>query len=156
MLKLIPKPEVARARPPLAFALVVDTSGSMREFADQKRAEEEIRRRGLQAQQQATGDGSFQGFNLSLPSKLDQAIEAGHALLDDGRLEASDRVSVIHFDDDARILLPLTPLAGKAAAHQALDGLRQFSGGTHMGKALRCAGQVLSDLPPRWPSASCC
>jgi Ca-activated chloride channel family protein len=148
MLKLIPKPEVASARPPLAFALVIDTSGSMRLFADQKKAEQEIQKRGLHAHQQATGDGSYQGFDLSLPSKLDEAIQAGHALLDDNRLAPSDQVSVIHFDDEARILLPLTSLTNKGAAHQALDGLRQFSGGTQMGKAMRCAQQVLSDLAP--------
>ena len=136
-------------RPPLAFALVIDTSGSMQEFTDQKKAQEEIQKLGLQGQQHATGDGSHQAFNLSLPSKLDQAIKAGHALLDDKRLTSSDKVSVIHFDDDARILLPLTPLADKAVAHQALEGLRQYSGGTHMGKALRCANQVLSDLAPQ-------
>ena len=38
MLKVIPKGEVAAAQPPLAFALVIDTSGSMREFADQEQA----------------------------------------------------------------------------------------------------------------------
>jgi Ca-activated chloride channel homolog len=149
MLKLTPNPDVARARPPLAFALVVDTSGSMREFADQKKAHKEIQKLGLQGRQCATGDGSYQGFSLSLPSKLDEAIQAGHVLLDDNRLTSSDQVSVIHFDDDARILLPLTPLASKAVAHQALEGLRQCSGGTNMGKALRCANQVLSDLLPQ-------
>jgi Ca-activated chloride channel family protein len=34
MLKVIPNAATARARPPLALALVVDTSGSMREKAD--------------------------------------------------------------------------------------------------------------------------
>src|SRR5262249_31765478 len=96
MLKLIPKPDVAKARPPLAFALVIDTSSSMLEFADQKKAEEEIQRRGLQSQHQFTSDGSRQGVNLQLPTKLDQAIEAGHRLLDDNRLSSSDRVSLIH------------------------------------------------------------
>jgi Ca-activated chloride channel family protein len=149
MLKLMPKADVARARPPLAFALVIDTSGSMRTFADQKKAEEEIQKLGLQGQQQLTSDGSYQAVELSLPTKLDQAIKAGHDLLDDTRLTSSDQVSVIHFDDEARILLPLTPLARKAVAHQALEGLRQFSGGTQMGKGLRCAQQVLSDLAPQ-------
>jgi Ca-activated chloride channel family protein len=148
MLKLIPKPEVARARPPLAFALVIDTSGSMREFADMKKAAEEVQKRGLQGQQQTTGDGSYQGFDLTLPTKLDQAIQAGHAFLDDNRLASTDQVSVIHFDDDARTLLPLTPLTNKVVAHQALEGLRQCSGGTQMGKGLRCAHQALSDLAP--------
>ena len=37
MLKVMPKGEIAAARPPLAFALVIDTSGSMREFATKSR-----------------------------------------------------------------------------------------------------------------------
>ena len=92
MLQLIPKPEVAQARPPLALALVIDTSGSMREYADQQRAQEEVQRQGLQGQQQATGDGSYQAFALSLETKLDQAIAAAHALIDDTRLSPGDQV----------------------------------------------------------------
>src|SRR5262245_5269902 len=46
MLQLIPKPEVAQARPPLALALVIDTSGSMQEYADEQRAQEEVHRKG--------------------------------------------------------------------------------------------------------------
>ena len=36
MLKLLPKMEVAPSQPLQVFALVIDTSGSMREFADQE------------------------------------------------------------------------------------------------------------------------
>ena len=109
MLQLIPKPEVAQARPPLALALVIDTSGSMQEYADQQRAQEEIQRQGMQGQQQATGDGSYQVFDLSLETKLDQAIAAAYALIDDIRLSPGDQVAVIHFDDAAHPLLRLTP-----------------------------------------------
>lgn len=117
MLKLIPQSDVAGARPPLAFALVIDSSGSMR-----------------------------QGSPLN---KLDQAINAAHMLIDDYRLCPDDRVTVIHFDEKAKTLLPLTPLAMKHAAHDAVDGLRKFSGGTHMAKGLRCAIEAMSHLQPQ-------
>ena len=149
MLQLIPKPEVAQARPPLALALVIDTSGSMQEYADQQRAQEEIQKQGMQGQQQATGDGSYQAFDLSLETKLDQAIAAAHALIDDIRLSPGDQVTVIHFDDEAKPLLRLTPLANKHAAHQAIESLRQCSGGTHMAKGMHCAQQELRSLSPQ-------
>lgn len=149
MLKLIPREEVARARPPLAFALVIDTSGSMREFADQEQAKEEIQKRGLQGQQQATGDGGYQAFNLPLPTKLDKAVEVAHALIDDDRLAPDDKLTLIHFDDGASTLVPLTPLSNKQAAHQAVESLHNYSGGTHMAKGMRCAAQELRSLPPQ-------
>jgi Ca-activated chloride channel family protein len=118
MLKLIPEAEVAKSRPPLAFALVIDTSGSMRELANEQ-------------------------------VKLERAIEAAHALIDDNRLLPDDKVTVIHFDDDAKTLLPLTPLSSKPAAHQAVDSLRTYSGGTMLAKGMRCAQQELTNLPPQ-------
>lgn len=147
MLKLIPKAEVASARPALALALVIDTSGSMREYGDQQKAQEAVQQQGLQAQQQATDGGSYKAYNLAMPTKLDQAVEAAHALIDDDRLAPDDQVTIIHFDDNAEALLPLTPLSNKQAAHQAVDSLKNYSGGTHMAKGMRCSQQQLRDLP---------
>src|SRR5271168_4412713 len=76
MLKVMPKGDIAGARPPLAFALVIDTSGSMREFADQERVAAMVRGRGLNVQNLASGDGTAAAVNLPLPTKLDQAILA--------------------------------------------------------------------------------
>jgi Ca-activated chloride channel family protein len=144
MLKLIPEAEVAQARPPLALALVVDTSGSMREFADPEKAKE-AKRRGKAGPAPATdGDGSA---DLPRATKLDQAIQAAHQLIDDDRLAPDDQVAVIQFDDRAETLLPLTPLANKAAAHEAVDRLRKYSGGTLMGKGMRRAQEQLGSLP---------
>jgi Ca-activated chloride channel family protein len=147
MLKVMPKGEVAGARPPLAFALVIDTSGSMSEFADQERAAAMVRGRGLDVQNYTSGDGTGPAVHLSLPTKLDQAIQAAQALINDARLNPDDNVAVIHFDDQARSVLPLTPLSRKQAALQAADSLRNYSGGTHIAKGLRCADAELSGLP---------
>jgi Ca-activated chloride channel homolog len=56
-------------------------------------------------------------------------------------------VTLIHFDDAAATLLPLTPLSNKQAAHAAVDSLRKHSGGTHMGKGMHCALEELKTLP---------
>lgn len=149
MLQVIPKAEIASARPPLAFALVVDTSGSMREFADQEKARNEIARRSLRGASQFAGEGSGQAYNLPHQTKADQAIQAAHAFLDDERLTDRDRVAVIHFDTDAHTLLPLSPLGNRQAAHQAVESLRDHSGQTYMAKGLSCALQELGDVPPQ-------
>jgi Ca-activated chloride channel family protein len=147
MVKVMPAGELVGARPPLAFALTIDTSGSMREFADQERAAAMVRIQGLQLHSQASGDGTSPAVNLSLPTKLDQAISAAQALIDDGRLRPDDHVTIIHFDDDARSVLPLTPLSRREAARQAAETLKNYSGGTHIAKGLICAERELSALP---------
>lgn len=147
MLKLIPQAEVAQARPPLALALVIDTSGSMREFADQEEAKRQAADRGLSGERQVADGSAHRAVELTLPTKLDQAIQAAHRLVDDERLAADDQVTIIHFDDQAATLLPLTALADRAAAHQAIDSLAEHSGGTHMGKGMRSAQEQLASLP---------
>ncbi|MCC2669127.1 MAG: hypothetical protein K0Q72_1598 [Armatimonadetes bacterium] len=146
MLKLIPQGEVAKARPPLALALVIDTSGSMREFADQDKARAEVSKQSLTGIPDASDGGNHQAVSLKLPTKLDQATEAAHRLIDDARLTADDRITIIRFDDDAETLLPLTPLSDRDAAHRAIDSLARHSGGTQMGKGMRCAQEQLRSL----------
>jgi len=58
-----------------------------------------------------------------------------------------NKVAVIHFDDDVRSLLPLSPLSRKQAALEAADSLRNYSGGTLIANGLRCAERELSGLP---------
>src|SRR5687767_2516570 len=126
MLRLIPQQDVAAARPPLALALVIDTSGSMREFADQERAEQEAQSRGVHGSRQSADGANYQAVDLKLPTKLDQAIEAAHRLIDDDRLQPGDQVTIVRFDDNATTVLPLTPLSSRDGAHQAIDSLHKF------------------------------
>lgn len=147
MLKLIPDIETAQARPPLALALVVDTSASMLSYADQEAAEQMAMATGEGGYQQTVDGGSYQSFNFDLPTLLDQAIEAGHALVDDPRLLPTDTISIIHFDDEAQTLLPLTPLADKHAAHAAIEKLRDMAGATYMAKGLQHAFEQMRMLP---------
>jgi Ca-activated chloride channel family protein len=138
MLKVIPSPEVATARPPLALCLVVDTSRSMRLFVDQDAA---MRAAWSGDGGEAVQDdgGNFQALDSDMPTLLDQAIEACHTLIDDARLLPTDQVAVVHFDDDARTLHKLSPLHEKASAHAALELMKSFVGGTHLAKGLELA-----------------
>lgn len=117
MLKVIPNAATARTRPPLALALVVDTSGSMREKA---------------------------AAQAGAATKLEHAIQAAQALLHDEHLLPGDHLTVIQYDDEARTLLPLSPLGDRAAAQNAIDSLRGYSGGTQMAQGLGAALQELS------------
>jgi Mg-chelatase subunit ChlD len=116
MLRCIPERQVAQTRPPLALALVIDTSGSMRDEVDNT-------------------------------IKLERAIQAAHKLVDDPHLRPEDKIAIIQFDDESRILLPISPLQ-RGKAHQVIDTLRQYSGGTQMGKGMRNALNQLGKEPP--------
>ncbi|HEX8465747.1 MAG TPA: VWA domain-containing protein [Abditibacterium sp.] len=120
LLKVIPAAPLASVRPPLALALVLDTSGSMRELSNR-----------------AAGGAK---------SKLDHAIEATRALLLHPRLVPGDLLSVVQFDDVARVLLPLSPLGNGDAARAALDKLKGYSGGTQVAKGLVAARAELGRI----------
>src|SRR5438067_13493558 len=96
MLKVIPEPEVAR-RPPLAFALVIDTSGSMRGYADQRRAREEVERLSAAWRPDRDDQITIHTVALPLPTKVDVAIEAARALIEDPRLQPEDQVALCQF-----------------------------------------------------------
>ena len=148
LLKLIPTVEVARSRPPIALCLVIDTSGSMRAFADQQSAQQMINSRGMRGVANST-DGAFQSFNLNLPTLLEQAISAAHSLVDDPRLQPEDTISIVHFDDKAKALAPQMSLSRRAEVHRAIDSLRDYSGGTRMARGLNCALEQIERLSPQ-------
>ena len=108
LLKVIPAAQLARVRPPLALAFVIDTSGSMREMA-------------------------------GTSSKLARAMAATDAILGDPRLASGDVVSLIAFDDTARVIWPLAPLGDGRSARAALKGLDAYTGGTRMAQGLGAA-----------------
>ncbi len=146
MLKLIPDAEAAATRPPLCLALIIDTSASMQAFADQDAAKQ-LAKNAAPAGKVVDG-GTFQGYDLNLPTLLDQAVSAAHTMVDDDRFAPTDRITLVHFDDDARVLLPLTPISNRAGIHAAIELLRDYAGGTHMGKGLRAGLGELGKLGP--------
>jgi Ca-activated chloride channel family protein len=148
MLKIIPDAEAAGSRPPLALCLVIDTSASMQAYADQDGAKRLAASTGQQSAGSVSDGGSYQTYNMNLPTLLDQAIQAAHTMVDDQRLALTDTISIVHFDSNARTLMPQTPVSNRPALHAAIETLRDCAGGTHMAQGLRCALAEMGKLPP--------
>lgn len=135
MLKLRPKKEVANTRPPTTFVFLIDTSGSMREV--------------VVGEVVPTGnifmvDGQEYMSVTGGQTKIDIVIESLNKLIYSGKLTASDRISIVQFDDSASTLIGLTPATQNSQLESAIDRLREFSGGTRMGLGLRQALNLLS------------
>jgi Ca-activated chloride channel family protein len=137
MVKLLPAPEAAHARPDVSIAVVVDTSGSMREPAPGTTPE-------LVETAPVTVDGKTYNATYRGTSKLDVTMEAVRRLVASEHLRENDRVSLIHFDDRADVLASETVGQGRARLADAIDRLREYSGGTQMAPGLRHAESELS------------
>jgi Ca-activated chloride channel family protein len=132
MLKLLPAPEAADARPHVRVAVVVDTSGSMREPAPGTTPE-------LVETAPVTVDGKTYNATYRGTSKLDVTMEAARRLVESEHLRPDDRVSLIHFDDRADVLASEAVGAGRSRLVEAVEKLREYSGGTQMAPGLRDA-----------------
>ena len=136
MLKLRPTKEVASTRPSTTFAFVIDTSGSMYEA--------------VAGDPQPTGrtfqiDGNQYQEVTGVESKIDIVIQSLLNLIRSGKLNQSDRVSIVQFDDQASTIIGLTPATEVKKLEEAIAKLRNFSGGTRMGLGLRQALNMLSN-----------
>lgn len=116
-LKVRPQAEAAGARPQLAIAFVVDTSGSMREVVTKPA--------------QRTGQSAH-----GAKSKIDLVVEALRSLFNSHQLKPTDRLALVKFDDSAKVVQPFTDAANKARLIAAAEQLTRFSGGTHMGAGM--------------------
>ena len=115
LLKVIPAGQLSRVRPPLALAVVIDTSGSMREGP-----------RGA--------------------TKLEQAMAATDAIINDPRLSPHDLISIVQFNDSASAIFPLAPVGDRQNARAALRKLDDYSGGTRMAQGISAAHAELSRI----------
>jgi Ca-activated chloride channel homolog len=140
MLKLLPHPEAGRGRPRVDLAVVIDTSGSMREPAPGSKTE-------VTPIKPVTVDGKTYNATYTGTSKLDVATEAARRLIESPQLQPDDTVSLVHFDDRSQVLASGAVGADREALLAAVDRLREFSGGTQMAPALRNAEQELLDDP---------
>lgn len=136
MLKLRPTEEVAKTRPSTSFVFVIDTSGSMREV--------------VEGETESTGeiteiDGQRYDVVTGGKTKIDLVIESLKTLVQSGKLGSNDRVSIVQFDDRASTLIELTPATETQKLEQAIDQLKDYSGGTRMGLGLRHAFDQLSN-----------
>ncbi|BAQ60133.1 hypothetical protein GM3708_539 [Geminocystis sp. NIES-3708] len=134
MVKLRPTKEVGNTRPSTAVSLLIDTSGSMYEI--------------VSGNAQATGnfitsDGNQYQEVIGGKSKIDVVIESLNNLIDSGLLNQEDRVCLIQFDDKASTLINLTPATQKQDLKNAIARLKEFSGGTCMGRGMEEALGIL-------------
>lgn len=118
MLGLRPASEL-KAAGPLHLVFVIDTSGSMHG---------------------PVSSGETQ-------TKIEAVIQSAQKLIDEPLLRDEDRVGLVHFDDSADVLLPLSPL-NRREVKQALASLINYSGHTYMGAGLREARQLLEKFQP--------
>ena len=136
MLKLLPAPEAARARPRVNLAVVIDTSGSMREQAPGAAVE-------VVPTEPFTLDGKTYNATFDGATKLDVAMEAARRLLHSADLQPDDLVSLIQFDDGSEIVAEGRAGPDRDRLLAGIDGLARYSGGTQMGKGLRNAVEAL-------------
>lgn len=132
LLKLLPKPETAQARPRLGLAIVIDTSGSMREPAPGTDPD-------LIPTVPVTIDGKTYNATFRGDSKLQVAMEAARRLAESDDLRADDALALIQFDDTSQVVESGPVGEERARFLDAIARLREFSGGTQMAPGLRNA-----------------
>jgi len=132
MLKLLPAPEASQTRPRVSLAVVVDTSGSMREPAPGTTPE-------LVRTDPVTVDGKTYNATYRGTSKLDLTMDAVRRVVQSEHLQPDDTISLIHFDDASDVLATEKVGEGRDRLAGAVDRLREFSGGTQMAPGLRNA-----------------
>ena len=138
MLKLIPAPEAGKGRPRVDLALVIDTSGSMREPAPGTSPE-------IIPTSPVTVDGQTYNATYKGTSKLDVAMETARRLIDSENLQPEDSLALIQFDDRSSVVVSGQIGSDRARFSDAVGRLREFSGGTQMGLGLREAESELRD-----------
>jgi Ca-activated chloride channel homolog len=138
MVKLLPTVEAAAARPRVSLAMVIDTSGSMREPAPGTNPE-------IVRTDPVTVDGKTYNATFRGTSKLDVAIDAARRLLESPQVHPDDKLALIQFDDASQVLAEGSIGADRAVLTAAIDRLREFSGGTHMGAGLHNAERELGE-----------
>ena len=135
MLKLQPTQEVAKTRPSTTCAFLIDTSGSMYEI--------------VAGNPQSTGhtyqqDGKTYSQVTGGTTKLDIVMKSLRNLINSGRLDQNDRLTLIQFDDKASTLIGLTPATQISEIEEAIAKLEDFSGGTCMGRGMKQALSLLA------------
>jgi Ca-activated chloride channel family protein len=132
MLKMEPTVGAETGRPRLGLALVLDTSGSMRDPAP------------APGPATAGADGAHP-TGRGGSSKLDVAVEAARRLLESPHLRPDDLVSLTQFDDHSEVLATGRVGPDRPRLLESVERLHGFSGGTHMALGLRNAEAELRD-----------
>lgn len=133
-LNLSPEKQASQTRPQLSVVFVVDTSGSMREVVTHP-TEYTGQERVVEGQKYEVVRGAR--------SKLDLVADSLQGILDSQALKPQDRLALVHFDDNAHILVPFTEASQRARLLAAVESLNNHSGGTHMGAGMQKAFEIL-------------
>lgn len=136
MVKMLPAPTAAQLRPQVSLAVVVDTSGSMREPAPG--ADIAVR-----PTNPVVVDGKEYNATFEGATKLSVAMEAARRLLDSPNLQPEDELTLIQFDDKSSTVAQGRASRDRAALLQGVEELQRFSGGTQMARGLRNAADAL-------------
>jgi Ca-activated chloride channel family protein len=128
MLKMRPTKEAASVNPSTAFVLAIDTSGSM----------DEVVTGDIESTGEITEiDGKSWEIVRGGKTKRDIVIESLSYLLDSGKLRDRDRVGIVQFHDRSSTVIGLTSATEVQSLKNAIAQLKDFSGGTRMGRGMR-------------------
>lgn len=120
----IDSPPSAAGPVTVGWIILVDTSGSMRVLTlGQTEAEFALA--------QSTPDPRN--------NRLEVVIDALNSLVTSEHFHPGDKIALMHFDFETKVLLGFTSPSDRAALLEAVQGLRGFSGGTLMGHGLQQA-----------------
>lgn len=123
LLKINPTEGIIFKRQPFCVVFAIDTSGSMRDPANKNI------------------DGWISETNgaLSEKTKMDILIESFINLCNLQILKKGDKLSIVKFDDDAKVLIPFTDIENKEVLIDAVKSLKKYSGGTNTGAGMKAA-----------------
>ena len=79
-------------------------------------------------------------------SKISILIDGLKKIINSSKLKNTDRISIIKFDDTAKVLLPFANVEekNKTTINAAIEDLTNYSGGTSMGSGLKEAFNLIS------------
>ncbi len=124
-------------RQEFSAVFAVDTSGSMREPA--------VKPEDITVANTAAGNFKRGGKAAYGKTKMDILKDALIDLYGSPILKRGDRLSLVKFDDTARVLLPFTDATDKKALTEAVNSLEKYSGGTNMGAGMKTALELLGN-----------
>lgn len=136
LLSIEPTEQALAIQPHVSLAVVVDTSGSMREVVTEPTE---------QSDELTIQDGRQYRVVYGAKTKMDVMVEALNGLVKSKLLGEFDRMALVKFDDQAEVLVPFHN-AYKAMLAERIPYLLQYSGGTQMGAGMEKATHLLNKV----------
>ncbi len=130
LLKINPVEDITFKRQPFRIVFAVDTSGSMRDYTDTDKKCDEL----------------INESSVALPkkTKIDVLVEYLINLFDSQIFKNGDKLAIVQFNDAAKVLVPFTDAENKEVLIDAVKNLKECSGGTNTGLAMKTALELFS------------